>query len=167
MTKTTRTSMRIALTGLIIASGFAAQASGGDGEEKSQGKMRHERPSFSALDTDSNGALSKDELAARGRARFDAGDVDGDGMLSKDEMLKDGRKRAERRAGKMIKRHDANGDGMISFEEMKSGKHEDRLAKMFERIDADGNGTLSEEEFAKLEKLGRGNGKRKHKKSDD
>lgn len=157
MTTISRMTLRIALTGMVIATGFAAQAASEDGQAKA-GKMRHERPSFSMLDTDNNGEISRDELAAQARVRFDKSDANGDGMLSAEEMGKAGKKHAEKRAAKMIKRHDANGDGMVSFEEMSKGHEDGRRAKMFDRIDADGNGSLSEEEFAKLGKRG------KHKK---
>ena len=156
-----RMTTRIALTGLVIATGFAAQAASGDTEGK-VGKMRHERSAFCTLDTDSNGELTRAELDAHARARFDTRDTDGDGALSAEEMTKEGHKRAEKRAAKMIKRHDANGDGKVSFEEMSSGKKEGRTDKMFERVDADKNGTISEEEFASMKKH-RG-GKHKGKK---
>ena len=159
----TRMTTRIVLTGLVIATGFAANAASGD--DKQGGKMRHERPSFSALDTNNDGQLTREELAARSKAHFDKADANGDGMLSADEMKQAGSKRAERRAKKMIKRHDANGDGMVSFAEMSSGEKEGRRAKMFDRIDADGNGSLSEEEFAKMQK--RGHGKKKKMKDSE
>ena len=148
MTTISHMTARIALTGLVIATGFAAYAAT-DGEGKG-GKMRHERPAFSALDTDGNGKLTREEMAAHERVRFDQMDANGDGQLSADELGKMGKKRAEKRAAKMMKRVDANDDGMISFEEMSSGKMGKRQTKMFDRIDADGNGSLSEEEFAKL-----------------
>lgn len=158
MTTISRMTARIALTGLVIATGFAANAAT-DGENKG-GKMRHERPAFSTLDTDGNGQLTREELAAHERVRFDKIDADGDGQLSADELGQMGKKRAEKRAKKMMKRVDANGDGMISFEEMSEGKMGKRHAKMFDRIDADSNGSISEEEFAKMTKHRGGKHKR-------
>ena len=163
MTTISRMTARIALTGLVIATGFAANAAT-DGESK-EGKMRKERPSFSALDTDGNGQLTVEELSAQARVRFDKIDTNGDGQLSANELGQTGKKRAEKRAAKMIERADANGDGTISFEELSAGKRGERQAKMFERADADGNGSISEEEFAEIAKHHRGGGKHKRQKS--
>ncbi len=167
MTRFTTVTSRIVLTGLVIATGFAAQAASGDGEGKRDGKMRGERPSFEMLDADKNGELTMEELQAHARVRFDERDANKDGKLSAEEMVKDGQKRAEKRAGKMIERHDTDGDGMVSFEEMSNGRKEGRGAKMFERIDADSNGTISEEEYAQMKEMGRGHGKRMKKRGDN
>lgn len=153
MNKNTKLTMRIMLTGLAITAGIAAQASTGS---QGEGKMKHERPAFSTLDTDGNGELSREEMTAHGKARFEARDTDGDGFLSKDEMMQAGKERAGKRAEKMLKRADANGDGKISFEEMTSGKRGERQAKMFERADTDGNGTISQAEFDEMPKHGHG-----------
>ena len=158
MTTISHMTVRIALTGLVIATGFAANAAT-DGDNKG-GKMRHERPSFSTLDTDSNGALTREEMAAHTKVRFDKMDANSDGQLSADELGQAGKKRAQKRAAKMIVRVDANDDGMISFEEMSAGKMGKRQTKMFDRIDADGNGSLSEDEFAKLGERRGGKNKR-------
>lgn len=152
---------RLVLTGLVIATGFAAQAASDDTTKP--GKMRHERPSFSALDTDNNGELTREELGAQAKLRFDKADANGDGKLSAEELGQNGKKRAEERAAKMIERLDADKDGMLSQDELSKSRKGDRAEKMFDRVDADNNGTISEEEFAKLGK--RGHGKKKRMKS--
>lgn len=156
MNKTSKMTLRILATSLVITAGFAASAAtDGAGDGKS---MKRERPSFSLLDVDGNGQLTREELAAHGKARFERFDANGDGLLSKEEMMQQGKRRAERRAEKIFKHADANGDGLLSFEEMNSGKRGDRMGKMFERMDADENGTISEAEFAEMGKHRRGKG---------
>ena len=139
---------------LITTSG-AALAFGGD-------KGRHDGPrgpriDFEQVDTNKDGNLSKDELAAHAKMRFDATDTDGNGAISKTEMQAEMEtkmkermaKRADKMMGKMLKRHDANNDGELSFDEMRNG---DRADKMFDRMDADEDGMISSEEFAQMGK---------------
>jgi len=107
-------------------------------------KMRHgARHSFTELDANGDGQITKDELTAHRIERFKQADADGDGSLSREELSAKASNRAERRISHMIERHDANGDGVLSMDEM-SSRHK---GGMFERIDSDGNGTVSEAEF--------------------
>lgn len=75
---------------------------------------------FAALDTDGNGLLTREELAAardrgpgRGRARLAQADTDGDGALSLAELqaLRPGL------TVEQFNRMDANGDGLIGADE--------------------------------------------------
>ena len=62
------------------------------------------------LDTDGDGALTKDELLAHNRARFDRLDRNDDGMISPDEF-------GEQLVA-MFTRMDVDNDGLLSGEEL-------------------------------------------------
>ncbi len=109
---------------------------------------RHQMPTFQELDTDGNGEITQEEMAARGAARFAANDTDGDGFLTQEEIEAAAMSRAADRAARMIERMDANNDGKLALDELKSRTDGDR---MFDRVDADDSGSISEEEFAKMQ----------------
>ena len=167
MTRISSMTTRMVLTGLVIATGFAAQAAG-DGQGKMGGKMHKERPSFSVLDADGNGELTKEELAMKGRERFEARDTNGDGKLSAEEIAagvqEHAIKKGKKRAGKLAR---GEGKAKQDFEKALAAmeRRRKRAAKMFDRIDADGNGTVSEQEYAQMK--GMGHGKHKNKMRGD
>ncbi|MEK0082474.1 EF-hand domain-containing protein [Benzoatithermus flavus] len=86
------------------------------------GEVRHARGVvFDRLDTDHDGFLSRDELAAARKPRRNAtaqpgsrllvrADADKDGRISRDEFLA--------LAGQTMKRRDRNGDGRITADEL-------------------------------------------------
>lgn len=123
------------LSGLVLAAG-AAQADG-----------HRERPDFATLDLNGDGALTLEEMQARGAARFAAMDSDGDGALSVAELTASATERAAERADRMIARFDENEDGLLQQDEMPT-RGERRAAQMFERVDTDEDGVISAEEFA-------------------
>jgi Ca2+-binding EF-hand superfamily protein len=97
---------------------------------------------FAALDKNSDGVISRDEVAARPKLAkmFDKLDSNKDGVLSKDEMKAAHAKLAERHFFKM----DTDRDSRISRTE--AAGHP-RLAENFDRIDTNGDGFLSKEEL--------------------
>lgn len=108
------------------------------------------RPSFSELDADGDGKLTRAEMENHRKARFAAADTDGDGKLSRAEL--DARM-AERQAAmrermldRMIGWRDVDGDGSLSAEEMRA----DRGLRMFAGMDRDRDGTVSAEEFEQM-----------------
>lgn len=105
---------------------------------------RGQGPDFSTLDTDGNGELTREELAAQGAARFDAADADGNGLLSAEELTAFSAQRAEDRAARMIERMDANGDGQLSPDELRERRN---AGRMFDRIDSDNSGTITQAEY--------------------
>lgn len=130
-----------------------------------QAQGRGERPDFATLDTNGDGALTMEELAAAGAARFATADTDGDGLLSAAELTAQATERAEGRAAeavaRMLEHLDENGDGNISQDELPD--RGDRAERMFERADANDDGTVTQEEFqeARPERGGRhGDGER-------
>lgn len=121
------------------------------------------RHSFEELDANSDGQLTKDEMAAHMKARFDGADADGNGILTRAEMEANGKKKAGKRANRMIERLDTNGDDGVSFAELQAG----RGGKMFERVDADGDGAITKAEFdAARETMRRGHKHGKSKSAD-
>ncbi len=149
----------------IIMTGFTAIALAGTAITASAfGKGHDEGPrmphiSFSELDANGDGQVTKEEIQAHFKARFDAADSDGDGNLSAEEMAaraeKERAERMQRRVSRMIERRDTDGDGLLSAEEMQAGRPG---VDMLTRLDTDKDGAVSEQEFAKLERRGQHGG---------
>jgi hypothetical protein len=136
---------------------------------------------FEDADTNADGNVTKEEIAAYHAAKTAALDTDKDGNLSEAELIAAHAQRQVDREAKMAKRmiekRDANNDGVLSLDEM--APKGDRADKMFDRADSNGDGAISKAEadamMAKMEKRaqdrdgdhrGKGEGKRKHKSDD-
>lgn len=129
------------------------------------GAQAQDRPDFATLDTNGDGLLTQDELAAQGAARFAAADTNGDGALSEAELLARATARTEGRAAEMVarmlERLDANEDGQIQQSELPE-PNADRAERRFTRADANDDGAISAEEFEAATERGR-DGRRGHK----
>jgi Ca2+-binding EF-hand superfamily protein len=90
---------------------------------------------MSQLDTNKDGKLSKDEVAAR----FDQVDADKDGFLSAEELAA-----ARAQFAGRHQRMDMDGDAMVSREEAKNSP---MLSRNFDAIDANKDGQLSRDEM--------------------
>ena len=93
----------LALSGVIIAS-LAVAGSNGSHHKK------HRMFNAATIDSNGDGALSRDEVLAHNRLRFDRIDSDGDGMISADEF--------SARLIAMFTRMDRNADGLIQGDEL-------------------------------------------------
>ena len=137
----------VALLGAVIATVAYAEKGHGNGMGGGMGgggNMLLEM--FDAIDTDSDGKLSMDELAAHRLAEFTAADTNSDGALDAAEMeahhaAKMAAMMAEH-AARMIENKDNDGNGTLSAEEFGEGPGEEHFA----RIDADNDGMISKEE---------------------
>lgn len=106
---------------------------------------------FTQLDTNHDGAISKDEASAAAQARVDKMfarmDTNHDGLITQDEIkaAADAR-RAEmkEKAAARFKAADKNGDGLLSKEEAAALP---MLARHFDALDTNQDGMLSPEEI--------------------
>jgi hypothetical protein len=91
--------------------------------------------------------LTPEDRAARMAEHFAAADTNGDGLLSADEIAAAlEAMRLERlavMAGRQLQALDLDGDGALSLEELMAGPSE----RMFARADTDGDGVISPEEW--------------------
>lgn len=113
---------------------------------------------FDRFDTDGDGTVTKEEIAAKRAADAVALDANGDGKLSAEELvaadLRRMQQRVEERVKARIAAQDIDGDGMLSAAELAMP---DMPAMMFQRLDANGDGALDKDELAaaKARKQGR------------
>lgn len=106
-------------------------------------------PNLEAVDTNQDGNITRDEMAAHGANRFMSADTNGDNLVSSDEFAAFIEAERERRHEELQARRfaklDSNGDGVVSADEHASAA-EARMDRMFERIDTDGDGVITEAE---------------------
>lgn len=146
----------------VVASSIALTA--GAAMAQKPGGMHRAPISFEQTDQDGNGEISKEEFAARHKARFDEADANSDGSLDREEMLLQGQKRIEERVDALIERFDENGDGVLSQDEMPKPRDSKRADKFFDRIDKDENGSISKAEYEEAqEHMGKHRKNKSHK----
>ena len=120
-----------------------------DAQGNGTGQMGQKGPKFNfeEVDTNGDGLMTQDEMAAFHKARYEKMDQNGDKMISADEMRTamqaQANARIEKRITRMMERHDANGDGLVGPDELKPP----RADKMLKRVDTDGDGAISRAEF--------------------
>jgi len=84
-----RSMTALALAAALASAGGAAMAQGGPmhGPRGSMGGPMFGELDFVAIDTDGNGSLSRAELQARAVAKLSAADTNSDGALDRDELI--------------------------------------------------------------------------------
>lgn len=139
--------MKTALSTLTLAAMIAAGLSTSALADRGP---RHMMPmiDFYAIDTNKDGKITQDEIAAHHKARISEADTSADGKLSPGELVVMHQKaRAAReldRVSEMIEQFDDDKDGFLSEAEMPKGPESGR---MFDRVDTDGDGAISREEM--------------------
>jgi Ca2+-binding EF-hand superfamily protein len=106
---------------------------------------------FSRLDTNHDGAISKDEASAAADARVDRmfanADTNHDGLITQDELRAAAQARRAAMKAKFdarIKAADKNGDGVLSKDEAAALP---MFARRFDRLDINKDGYLSTDEI--------------------
>ena len=121
---------------------------------------------FAGADANSDGKVTKDELAAYRKTMMAGVDADGDGLISTEELAAHMKARMDvridERAKARVESQDLDGDGKLSAAELLAPPMQER---MFERLDADGDGAISQDELAAVrsrmqERMRDGHGKR-------
>jgi EF hand len=114
---------------------------------------------LTAMDTDKDGKVSKDEMTAHRAARTAAVDANADGKLSADELaamhLTAMETAAKNMAARMIEQLDTDADGLLSVAELAARPGPEM---MFDRIDANSDGFIDQAEVdaAKAAMMDRG-----------
>ena len=134
----------------LLASGAWAQQ---EGSRNSQDQPRQSR-AFKILDTDGNGKITLEEIAAEQKRLLAAADVDGDGKLSVTEFRRRGRMFMSLRATSLFDLLDVNGDQMVTLEEIGNPS-----ARWIKRYDANADG-LTPDELPRRKRFGKGKKRR-------
>lgn len=143
----------------LFATDFAALDVNGDGQITEDDLTAGAVAQLAEADTDGNGKLDANEIAAQILARFED---------RTDRMRGDPAARAEAMAKRLIAARDADGDGALVPEELAPAKG---YARMIDRFDTDDDNAISAAEYdeAKAEMTTRwekrGDGKRGDRKS--
>ncbi|MEH7829013.1 EF-hand domain-containing protein [Gemmobacter denitrificans] len=147
----------LAVTALLVGGlGSAALADkarehGGEGGPMGMMMMGGPLAQFDVIDTDKDGKLSPDEMAAHRAARVAEMDGDKDGKISAAELeaahLKMANDMAKTRSARMMERLDGDKDGTLTVAEMQEQMGKGPGRKMMKHVDADGDGALSRAEL--------------------
>ena len=114
---------------------------------------------FSALDTNKDGKISKEEFEAQRPERIQMADANKDGKVTKKEFEKFVVERAKAHADEMFARLDRNKDGTIDSADSKM-----MADTRFDRLDTNHDGSITKDEFVPRGMMARGDrGDRDHR----
>ena len=131
------------LTTTALITGFGAGIADAHGKWGDQGAMQTmviER--FEAMDQNKDGKVTQAEIFSSRKDEFAAADTNGDGALSVEEMAARHEKIRARMAERRLQFMDTDGDGAVSAEEFARARH-----PIMMRLDRDGDGAFSREEI--------------------
>ncbi len=151
-----KTAYKIVLGGVLLVgiAGVAIAASGPRFGGEFQGKKM-----FDQADTNTDGAITSEEMSAALTARFKEADADSDSMVTKAEVIALVEKRSEGRASRfsgrisdqIVLRTDINDDGKVALSEA-----ENRAKKVFALMDFNDDGKVERAEIGRSMPQGRG-----------
>lgn len=135
--------MAVGLATSALAQGGPPKPSGPGAEADRPGPHGHHMGrQLELLDTDGNGSVSREEIAAEHGRLLGAADVDGDGQLSPDEFRRRGDFFLRLGTTTFFDLIDTNGDQKISVEELNQP-----MERWFVRRDSNNDGNIDAEEF--------------------
>lgn len=145
------------LTLLAVSAVLASSVSTFARAEGMDGRGPMPMMNFDAIDADKDGKITTAEFDAFRAAEFAKADTNADGQVSAEELaakqIAEMTARAPEMAAKLIEHMDSNADGQLSADEMAQGP---RAPTMFERADEDGDGAISKAEAEDMQgKMGR------------
>lgn len=120
-----------------IASSQALAAAGDYGGKHGRGHGYGER--LKRMDSDKDGAITKDEFLQQRIRQFKELDANKDGAVDNAELESPMKERSEFRVKRMMKKLDANADSKVSRDEFQTGPRE-----RFKARDIDGDGKMTE-----------------------
>ena len=137
---------------LVLGLATSAMAQGGSSRDDDRhsaarkgapAQSRHSGRQLEILDTDGNGTVSLEEIAAEQARLLGAADVDGNGQLSPDEFRRRGSFFIRLGTTTFFDLIDTNGDQQISVEELNQP-----MERWFARRDVNSDGNIDAEEFS-------------------
>ncbi|MBM3508937.1 MAG: hypothetical protein FJX61_02190 [Alphaproteobacteria bacterium] len=127
----------VALLGATAAVAQPAPAPAQAGPEHRFGRL------IALLDTDGDGKISAEEIAAEQKRLFTAADVNADGKLSPDEFRRRGAWFQALSVVTLFDLLDTNGDSAVTLDEIQNPSK-----RWFKRYDTNNNGKLDDDELA-------------------
>lgn len=132
-----------------LVGGTAAMAQDTNMQAEKPAAQSREGRGFDRLDADKDGFISPEEFGSRRIDALKAADTNGDGELSQEELAAHIQKReTERRARQMSRMLDIDGDGKVTIAEIER-QNEKRLAL----IDANDDGKISPDEMRRAHRF--------------
>jgi Ca2+-binding EF-hand superfamily protein len=135
---------KVLITALVAGFAMSTAAVAGTDHDKDHKRGPHHGRIMEKLDTNKDGAISKEEFEAKRASEFSEADADKDGTVTMAELSAyHEQKREERRQARerrMFERLDENNDGTVSEDEFQK-------VGMFDRMDKNDDGKVTPDEM--------------------